>query len=193
MTETAQRMIDAASLQFAEKGFSGASMRAIAAAAGTTQATIYHHFSSKEALYTAVLASRFEQKTSRITEDLQRISDPETQLKTMVGAMLQLMHEDPQFRQLYARELLEGDERRLSLLAKNIFGGLVETLTGLLQKLAPTLNSNLMLLSVAGLVWHHLEARKISHYLPGASDQHQNLETVADHITQLLLCGIHGK
>ena len=51
MTSTSARMLDIAAQQFAEKGYSGASMRSIANAVGTTQATIYHHFPNKRALY----------------------------------------------------------------------------------------------------------------------------------------------
>ena len=67
MTATAQRMLESATKQFAEKGYSGVSMRSIAAATGTTQAAIYHHFPNKQALYDAVLAKH--------TADLTDIGD----------------------------------------------------------------------------------------------------------------------
>jgi AcrR family transcriptional regulator len=50
-------ILDAAERRFAERGFSGVSMRDIAAQAGLkNQASLYHHFRDKRALYEAVLA-----------------------------------------------------------------------------------------------------------------------------------------
>src|SRR5438270_5735446 len=40
---------------FAKKGFNGTTTKEIAAAAGVTEAIIFRHFPSKQALYTAVL------------------------------------------------------------------------------------------------------------------------------------------
>jgi AcrR family transcriptional regulator len=48
-------ILDAASELFAEHGYDGASMRAIATAAGVTTPVLYDHFESKGELYTALL------------------------------------------------------------------------------------------------------------------------------------------
>ena len=54
---TRDLILDAAERCFAERGFAGVSMREIAAAAGLkNQASLYHHFRDKRALYEAVLA-----------------------------------------------------------------------------------------------------------------------------------------
>ena len=190
MTSTATRMLDIAAQQFAEKGFSGASMRSIASAVGTTQATIYHHFPNKHALYLAVLARHFRARTSDLPAEMERIDNPEQQLQFLIQRILQLMAEDEQFRQLYLRELLEGNEARLKDLADNVFGELTQATTRLLQQLAPHLDSHLMLFSLAGLVCHHLEARKLSPFVPGGRKAHQRLDVLAEHITQVMLHGV---
>lgn len=53
--ETRRDLVEAALELFAEKGYYGVSLRDIARAAGVQQATIYHHFASKEALFEAVI------------------------------------------------------------------------------------------------------------------------------------------
>ena len=54
---TRDLILDAAERRFAERGFAGVSMREIAAEAGLkNQASLYHHFRDKKALYEAVLA-----------------------------------------------------------------------------------------------------------------------------------------
>ncbi len=54
---TRDLILDAAEQRFAQRGFAGVSMREIAADAGLkNQASLYHHFKNKKALYEAVLA-----------------------------------------------------------------------------------------------------------------------------------------
>jgi len=56
---TRDLILDAAEQCFAERGFAGVSMREIAAEAGLkNQASLYHHFRDKRALYEAVLSRR---------------------------------------------------------------------------------------------------------------------------------------
>src|ERR1700690_2496175 len=50
-------ILDAAERRFAERGFAGVSVREIAADAGLkNQASLYHHFKNKRAIYEAVLS-----------------------------------------------------------------------------------------------------------------------------------------
>ncbi|QFU77180.1 TetR/AcrR family transcriptional regulator [Halioglobus maricola] len=192
MSSTSSRMLEVAAQQFAEKGYSGTSMRSIATATGTTQAAIYHHFPNKEALYLSVLSLQLKEKTGAALEGLDQIKDPEQCLRELIFRLVRLAEEDEQFRQLYFRELLEGNEERLATLAENVFGGLLDSVGGLLNKLAPRFDLNLLLLSVAGLVCHHVEARKISPFMPGSEPDHQELDTLSEHITKLLLYGVRG-
>ena len=54
---TREVILDAAERRFAERGFAGVSVREIAADAGLkNQASLYHHFKNKKALYEAVLS-----------------------------------------------------------------------------------------------------------------------------------------
>ena len=56
--EMADRILDAATALMAEQGFHGASMRAIAGAAGCNVTVLYRHFESKEAILEAVVGRR---------------------------------------------------------------------------------------------------------------------------------------
>ncbi len=53
-----QQLLDAALVVFAREGYSGASMDAVAAEAGTSKPTLYKHYPSKEALFTAMMRAR---------------------------------------------------------------------------------------------------------------------------------------
>lgn len=53
-----QRILEAAQQVFASEGYSGATMDAVAAAAGLTKPTLYQYFASKEALFAAMMSAR---------------------------------------------------------------------------------------------------------------------------------------
>src|SRR5437773_7772671 len=58
---TRDLILDAAEARFAERGFAGVAVREIAADAGLkNQASLYHHFKNKRAIYEAVLARGIE-------------------------------------------------------------------------------------------------------------------------------------
>ncbi len=52
---TRRNILDAATALFAEKGFSGANVNEIVAAAASTKPMVYYHFGNKEGLFAAVL------------------------------------------------------------------------------------------------------------------------------------------
>ena len=52
--ETRQRLIEAAAQVFAEEGYARATTRALAAAAGVNEVTLFRHFGNKENLFAAV-------------------------------------------------------------------------------------------------------------------------------------------
>jgi AcrR family transcriptional regulator len=51
-----QEILDVAEREFAERGFGGASMDVVAAAAGISKPLVYSYFGSKEGLYRAIVA-----------------------------------------------------------------------------------------------------------------------------------------
>lgn len=58
--DTKERLLDAAEQLFAERGFRGASMRAVTQAAGSAVSAANYHFGSKEELLAAVLRRRLQ-------------------------------------------------------------------------------------------------------------------------------------
>ncbi len=63
-----ERIVRAAVKLFAGKGFHGTSMRAIAGAAGVSIGAIYHHFSSKDDVFLAILRQEYERRRVAVEE-----------------------------------------------------------------------------------------------------------------------------
>jgi AcrR family transcriptional regulator len=67
--ETRRNIIDAAMIEFSEKGLTGARVDDIAARTRTTKPMIYYHFKSKEQLYAAVMEEAYG-NIRKIEQDL---------------------------------------------------------------------------------------------------------------------------
>jgi len=63
---TATHLLTAARAEFAARGYAGASVRAITAAAGANLGAITYHFGSKQALYEAVLSDALGEVARRV-------------------------------------------------------------------------------------------------------------------------------
>jgi AcrR family transcriptional regulator len=72
---TRERLLAAAAELFAERGFRGATMRAIAARAGTNLAAANYHFGSKQKLYREVAFSLFSALEERLDREGLRPDD----------------------------------------------------------------------------------------------------------------------
>jgi AcrR family transcriptional regulator len=70
--ETRARLLAAAATVFAERGVEGASVDAIAEAAGRTSGALYAHFNSKEGLLIELLESWRSEVSAAITAELSR-------------------------------------------------------------------------------------------------------------------------
>jgi AcrR family transcriptional regulator len=192
MESTQARLLEASAELFAEHGYEGVSMRQIARATDITQAAIYHHFPAKGDLYIAAIQHIYSGRTEALVTQVSRESDPEKQLALLVRSLLEVFEEQPQFRRIYFRELLAGNRERLQMMVGNVFPEIGDLMDTLMSELAPRMDSHLMVLSLAGLLFHHLEARKLSSIMDEGRPEHQVLTTLADHITTLLLNGVRG-
>ena len=66
---TSRRILDAATVEFAERGIAGARVDRIVAAARTNKAQLYGYFGSKDGLFDAVLADLTDQGVDKVPFD----------------------------------------------------------------------------------------------------------------------------
>lgn len=111
--ETTERLLDTAERLFAEHGFDGVGMRALAAEAGVNLGAATYHYGSKEALYVEAFMRRFRPTNA---ERMQLLREAETKAKgkplpvaTIVECMVrppfQTVLRYPNFPALLARNL----------------------------------------------------------------------------------------
>lgn len=109
--DTRQRLLDIAEQLFAERGFYGVSIAAIASEMGFTKQGVLHYFSSKEKLYGAILQCISDDFQDHQREALQASDDPVERLKKFYAALAEPTETNIQRTRLLMRELLDNNER----------------------------------------------------------------------------------
>lgn len=101
---TRRNIIDVATQEFADKGFSGARVDEIAARTKTSKRMIYYYFGGKEGLYIAVLEEAYGRiRSIEATLDLaQKL--PEAALRTLVAFTFDYQNAHPEFVRLVMNE-----------------------------------------------------------------------------------------
>ncbi len=101
------RILAAAEELFAERGFSGATMAAIAARAGLPKANLHYYFGTKQALYRAVIdniMALWLQAFGEITVE----SDPAEALSAYIRAKVAYSRDRPLASRIFAGEIIRG-------------------------------------------------------------------------------------
>ncbi|MEQ9693124.1 TetR/AcrR family transcriptional regulator [Shimia sp. SDUM112013] len=109
--DTRTQFIEAARQLFAERGFYGTSIAAIADELGMTKQALIHHFGSKEKLYGEVLA-RLSNRFTRVLEDIEAGGGPaEDRLRRFCTTFCEIALTHPDDTRLIMRELLDNRQR----------------------------------------------------------------------------------
>ena len=105
---TRQKILDAAEQEFAQNGFSSATIDSIATSAGVNKQLIYAHFESKENLYSITL-ERVYSKLSEFEESLAELEFQSADaIRTIVEKYFSFLTSNPVFVRLMLWENLNG-------------------------------------------------------------------------------------
>ena len=108
-----EAILRAASEEFANEGFSGARMDAIAQAAAVNKALLYYYFHDKDALYGAVLDQFFRSLFQRLTEVLDSAAPAGVRILGYARAHFDTIAQTPHYARLFQGEMM-GAGRGLS-------------------------------------------------------------------------------
>jgi len=158
--QTRERLLDAAEQLFARRGYQGTSLREVAARVGVRPFTVQHHFGSKRGLYEAVVC-RWDQELMACVTRMGGDRDPLAALNGVLDILFDffLAHRDwvsvtswaalgdgpPEGAQLQDHAWVEFMKKALGEGA-----------------LAPGLDPGLLLITVEGILNHHVLSR--THY-----------------------------
>ena len=109
--DTRQRLLDIAEQLFADRGFYGVSIAAIASEVGFTKQGLLHYFNTKEKLYGAILQRISDDFQEQQTEAEQASEDPIERLKQFYAALAEPTETNTRRTRLLMRELLDNNSR----------------------------------------------------------------------------------
>jgi AcrR family transcriptional regulator len=110
---TREAILEAAGRAFAARGFDGASLREIAAAAGVAQPLLVYHFGSKEGVWRAAVDRLFG-RVAQATEAALAEADPEAgeaRLRALLRSFIGVVARDTAWLQILLREAAEPGPR----------------------------------------------------------------------------------
>lgn len=111
---TREEYLDTAESLFAERGFYGVSIAAIADQLGLTKQALLHHFGSKEKLYGEVLRRISERFETLSDSQAGAVMSPEETVRTFFLNLHATASEHPDQSRLLMRELLDNNQRAAS-------------------------------------------------------------------------------
>ncbi len=97
---TRQRVTSTARTLFAEHGYAAVSTEAVRQACGISRGALFHHFPTKEALFTAVLEAVEESVAAHMVAAARAAANPLDALRAGCAAWLHLAAHDPAVRQI---------------------------------------------------------------------------------------------
>ncbi len=188
-----EKILSTAIVLFAQKGYSGLSMRQLALAVDLSVAAIYHHFPDKNALYLEAVRFAFSDQVQVFDQVWESDCSAEEKLARFIRSFIDVMLEDRDFHRLMQREIMEADPERMQLLAQGVFNRQFCLLMQLATELAPEQDAHLLATSVIGLAKYYIEYQPLLKYFPGWKPEHEMPEVIAAHITTLLLNSFKAK
>lgn len=209
--DSRQRLLEAAILVFAEKGFDGAGIREIATKAKANSALVQYYFGNKEGLYHAALRFLFEQGPDavRALPPPPMPDEPEAfprameSLRNYIRAFLEDLfacHDAGQCSKemhsaihlFWTREMMDPAQERVDMILAHIQPH-VDYVTGCLNALRPDLDQDstfLMGCSIhSQIMFFHRDMAMVA-LLRGEGFGPQDIDRLSQHITDFSLGGL---
>ena len=197
---TKTRLLEAAGEEFADKGFGGATVRAICARAGANVAAINYHFGDKERLYIeAVIEAHRCGMEGPDEAEMETLGGPPAEalrlfIRHFLKNVLAVHDPDDWHHALMVREMIRPTSASTTL-AREVIGPKFRRLSAILRAIHPAADERRLhatAFSLIGQCLHYKLARPISRQLVGddAWADLMDLDYLADHIAGVMLAAL---
>lgn len=103
--KTAEKILNAARVAFAENGYNGTHVDDIAARAGVNKATLYYQIGDKDTLYANVIHQVLGNIAQGIADAVDKADNPEDKLKVYVNCIAAAVDKNPELPPIMMREM----------------------------------------------------------------------------------------
>ena len=193
--DAVERILVAAEALFAQQGFDAVSMNAIAEAAGVCKANVFHHFTSKNDLYVAVLRNACKDASQHLDELGSDELSLAERLTQFVHAHLQTILEHEQVTRLSLREMLNEGTHQSQELAEKVYGEKFSRFVAILRagqaagELRRDIDPAVVATALLGANLFFFEAREVLRHFPDVTFTQQP-ERYSRMLADIILNGI---
>ncbi len=193
---TREALIEAGTALFAERGFDGATVDAIARRAAVNKAMIHYHFGSKEGLYRAILVDVYAGLAARVREVCVPADPPAVRLRRFIEAFAETNLRRPGLSAMVLKEIVAGGAH----IDANVFPHVTELLgtvrraladgvaAGTFRPVDPVMTHSSMILGLAAyFATRPFRERLAAGPVPGAAP---DPDVFVRHYTALVIGGL---
>lgn len=195
---TKERILTAAEVLFAQRGFDGGSLRQLTSAAGVNLAAVNYHFGSKDKLVEEVFRRRLDALNAHRLAALAQVAGaPDTILEDVLGAFirpaLELSNDGSGslFMRVLARAFAEHDDRLRQFLSEN-YGHVMRQFTAEFARLLPQLSREELYWRidlVTGALTHAMSGFGMIQRKSGVTER-SHREQTATHLIRFAAAGL---
>jgi AcrR family transcriptional regulator len=135
--DTRAQIIKQALILFAERGYTGVSIRDIVEDVGITPGAIYHHFKGKQALYDTVVSHAFQAVEANLVQEADDGSDPRDRLRRALNRYARYMFANSPATRLVDRVIFEAGGGGPRLRPDHVVNGPRQALSALFRQINP--------------------------------------------------------
>ena len=194
-----EALLDTARRLFLARGFGPVTIRQIAAAAGSSPATIHYHFGDKLGLYRAML----EAAIAPVSAALQRLADPARAEQVDIGEVVRLytrmLADNPWVPALIVQEVLAEGGRFREQFIENFAGRLAPLFAAIIRReqargaIRGDLDPNLAALSAISLTVFPFVALPVTSRVLGVTVTSDAVDRLVAHTIRVLFDGIRAE
>jgi AcrR family transcriptional regulator len=184
---------------FLARGFGPVTIRQIAAAAGSSPATIHYHFGDKLGLYRAML----EVAIAQVAEALQRLADParteQVDIAEVIRLYTRMLTDNPWVPALIVQEVLAEGGRFREQFIENFAGRLAPLFAAIIRReqargaIRGDLDPNLAALSAISLTVFPFVALPVTSRVLGVTVTGDAVDRLVAHTIRVLFDGIRAE
>lgn len=198
-SEIKENILNAAIIEFSQKGFLGTSTKGIADRAGLQKSQLHYYIEDKEALYAEVLTRLFTAWEKFFTFEQQSDIDPTSTLKSYIKMKLEFAFKHPELSRIFTSEILSGANRLEEFWPHMLHSARlnIEVIDSwVAEKKIRPLDGRLLLINIWALTQHYTDyAIQAERLLDDSLDNPEKQQDIINEVTQFVLlgCGLPTK
>lgn len=194
-TDPKQRILDAAILLFAKKGYAGVGVREVAREANVNIAMISYYYEGKIGILRSIIEEYFDRFHLSIAEIDFASHTPEDNLRELIGRIIDFIRENTELAMVMYNELPLDIPQITELKAERI-SAMIRNLSGLIHQFGidPTDPSKISMIgpSLIGMIFTNFRAQSVVRQAFGVDIDDAYYERLKNTLATLFLEGVKG-